>query len=395
MSGIIYIDENGVKFDASRICTPDCTRSMICFRGRKSTLSRILFTVVVVVIFIYLFQLRWMTQPRKVVGPIVHAEEEQFPLAFSILMYTDLDRTVRLMQAIYRPHNCYCIHVDRKTDESIHTTLKQLMQQLYGDTVYVIPRERSIKVEWGWIHSQDADLLCSRILLDRCSQWKYWINLTGQEFPLRTNWELVRALTILNGSNLIDAIYKRRNMDRFPLHWRSGFPVTWYKGVPHVVARREFVHFIHNDERAKLILRVLRDFEQSKKHGIFVDETYLPTLNHNPASIPAPGAFLGVHESDIFTPPIRVKVWSDQNMPCHSGKWVRTICMLGLRDVDWLMKRPEFFANKFIPSVEPEGYTLMERWLSEKVEYESINGKLHPSFNTTHYLSLELRWNHL
>ncbi|CAI2737088.1 unnamed protein product [Dicrocoelium dendriticum] len=363
--------------------------------GNLSILFRLLVTVIVIVTLINLFQSRWTNKTCQSINPVIHTEEKQFPLAFSISMYTDLDRTVRLMQAIYRSHNCYCIHVDRKSSEWTHTTITQLMQRRYGDTVYVVPRARSIKVEWGWMSTLDVDLLCSHILLDRCPRWKYWINLTGQEFPLRTNWELVRALTILNGSNLIDGMYRRRNMERFPLHLKFNFPFTWYKGGAHIVARREFVRFVHSDERAKLILQALRDFEQSENKGIVADETYFPTLNHNPDSIPAPGAFLGVHESAVFTPPIRVKVWSDQNMPCHSGKWVRTICMLGLREVDWLMGRPEFFANKFIPSVEPEGYARLERWISEKIKYEAVVGDLHPSFNTTHYLSLELRWNHL
>ena len=32
-------------------------------------------------------------------------------------------------------------------------------------------------------------------------RWKYFINLTGQEFPLRTNWEIVQIAKIFNGSN--------------------------------------------------------------------------------------------------------------------------------------------------------------------------------------------------
>jgi beta-1,3-galactosyl-O-glycosyl-glycoprotein beta-1,6-N-acetylglucosaminyltransferase/N-acetyllactosaminide beta-1,6-N-acetylglucosaminyltransferase len=31
--------------------------------------------------------------------------------------------------------------------------------------------------------------------------WRYFINLTGQEFPLKTNKELVRILTALRGAN--------------------------------------------------------------------------------------------------------------------------------------------------------------------------------------------------
>lgn len=33
------------------------------------------------------------------------------------------------------------------------------------------------------------------------SKWKYLINLTGQEFPLKTNKELVKILTAYKGAN--------------------------------------------------------------------------------------------------------------------------------------------------------------------------------------------------
>jgi beta-1,3-galactosyl-O-glycosyl-glycoprotein beta-1,6-N-acetylglucosaminyltransferase/N-acetyllactosaminide beta-1,6-N-acetylglucosaminyltransferase len=37
--------------------------------------------------------------------------------------------------------------------------------------------------------------------LERNTKWKYFINLTGQEFPLKTNKELVRIFTALRGAN--------------------------------------------------------------------------------------------------------------------------------------------------------------------------------------------------
>ena len=40
-------------------------------------------------------------------------------------------------------------------------------------------------------------------------KWKYYINLTGQEFPLRTNLELVRIANIFNGSNDIAGSMER------------------------------------------------------------------------------------------------------------------------------------------------------------------------------------------
>ncbi len=39
-------------------------------------------------------------------------EAEEFPIAFSILYYKDLVQVERLLRAIYRPNNVYCLHMD-------------------------------------------------------------------------------------------------------------------------------------------------------------------------------------------------------------------------------------------------------------------------------------------
>ena len=49
--------------------------------------------------------------------------------------------------------------------------------------------------------------MCSRMLQDlwQLKKWKYFINLTGQEFPLMTNLELIRTLKAMEGENVIVA----------------------------------------------------------------------------------------------------------------------------------------------------------------------------------------------
>ena len=36
----------------------------------------------------------------------------QFPLAFNILLYENVEQFERLLRIIYRPQNFYCIHID-------------------------------------------------------------------------------------------------------------------------------------------------------------------------------------------------------------------------------------------------------------------------------------------
>uniref|UniRef100_A0A183A3A7 Protein xylosyltransferase n=1 Tax=Echinostoma caproni TaxID=27848 RepID=A0A183A3A7_9TREM len=59
---------------------------------------------------------------------IVRPEEREFPLAFSLIVYTDADRVLRLFRAIYRPHNYYCIHIDRKSKPEFVNVTERLKQ---------------------------------------------------------------------------------------------------------------------------------------------------------------------------------------------------------------------------------------------------------------------------
>ena len=40
--------------------------------------------------------------------------EQDFPLAYSLVVFKDIEPVERLLRAIYRPQNIYCIHVDAK-----------------------------------------------------------------------------------------------------------------------------------------------------------------------------------------------------------------------------------------------------------------------------------------
>ncbi|KAF6769298.1 hypothetical protein AHF37_12493 [Paragonimus kellicotti] len=161
-------------------------------------------------------------------------EELDFPLAYSIMVYTDLDRAVRLLKAIYRSHNQYCIHVDRKTPKTSENYLRQAAVFL-GNNILFVPSEKRLDVKWGTLSVLQSELLCAQLLMQAGAKWKYWINLTGHEFPLKTNWEIVSALRAMNGTNVVEAIYKKRNVKRFPMAHSLGFNFTWYKGPVHVI----------------------------------------------------------------------------------------------------------------------------------------------------------------
>ena len=169
----------------------------------------------------------------------------------------------------------------------------------------------------------------------------------------------------------------------------------WVKGAVHIVARREFIEFAIQDVRALSILGVLQSHERENKKGIVADETYFATLNHNPKTIPVPGAFTGNTSLVGQLHPVREKQWIFDGVKCMSGTSIRGICIFGVNDLPYLVKSKGLFANKFLPEIEPEAYDMVEAWLKYKIQYESTHEQIHPSFNVTYYENLHTSLNHL
>ena len=46
----------------------------------------------------------------------------------SVVFYKDVDQVVRLLRAIYRPQNYYCLHLDKKAPAQLHQTTQRLTQ---------------------------------------------------------------------------------------------------------------------------------------------------------------------------------------------------------------------------------------------------------------------------
>lgn len=149
--------------------------------------------------------------------PKVSKEELEFPLAFSFTVHKEFIQFARLFRAVFRHHNAYCIHVDAKSNISFYTQMTSLAT-CFGLNVHVIPRERSIPVIWGDLGTLEAWILCADYLLNQRSRipWQYLLNGSGQEFPLRTNWELVRALKTMNRSNVVESNYPNTGINRAP-----------------------------------------------------------------------------------------------------------------------------------------------------------------------------------
>ncbi|ESO94014.1 hypothetical protein LOTGIDRAFT_104647 [Lottia gigantea] len=305
------------------------------------------------------------------------SEERDFPIAFSILMFKDVEQFERLLRAIYRPQNYYCVHVDVKANEDIQNTVKVIVECF--DNVFLIPTP--VDVQWGTFSVLEPELLCMELLFKH-KNWKYFINLTGQEFPLKTNFELVRILKAYNGSNDLEVNYFRANRRRWlkvtkpPPH-----RIRPVKGSAHIAVNRGFVDYVLNNQTAK-------DFLQWTKLVDVPDEIFFATLNHNP-HLGIPGTYTGIPETNTNSKPFltRFKNWGTWpfDWPCK-GKRVRQICVLGIGDLPLLASRKEMFANKFYFDYQHYALDCLEEFLYNRTRDEYLE-KL--TFNDSYYKTLD------
>ena len=153
---------------------------------------------------------------KYVKNKLITTFEYQFPLAYNILTYNNVEEFERLLLAIYRPQNVYCIHVDNKSS----IVFKKAIESIVGCFDNIFITTQLLDIVYAGFNRLQADINCMNDLLNMSSKssqmhpnfankklninWKYLINMASSEFPLKTNYELTRILNMFNGSNEIE-----------------------------------------------------------------------------------------------------------------------------------------------------------------------------------------------
>ncbi|XP_077997922.1 N-acetyllactosaminide beta-1,6-N-acetylglucosaminyl-transferase-like [Glandiceps talaboti] len=286
-------------------------------------------------------------QERGYFKPVT-AEEREFPLAYGIYMYKSVSQVEQLLRTIYYPQNTYCIHVDSKASAVIHRAVQAITKCF--DNVFVA--SRLAKVTWCSIEVVRAEINCLTDLEERSKTWKYYLNLSGQEFPLKTNREIVQILKEFQGKNIIMShhltkmrLYPNRQKYKYfisrgivknskiPKTEPKPFDGPIFKGELHVALTRDFVNFV-------LHSKIARDWFVWLNDTLCPDEYFYQTLSRLPG---VPGGREFVKIDRVIDQIVRAKIWRGT---CN-GKFVRYICVYGWKDLPSLVRRPYLFANKF------------------------------------------------
>lgn len=308
----------------------------------------------------------------------VQEPERSFPLAYSLVVHKNAAMVERILHAIYAPHNVYCIHYDRKSSPGFIKAIRNLARCLRN--VFVASKLES--VEYAHISRLNADLNCLSDLLRADARWKYVINLCGQDFPLRTNYELVTELRGLNGSNMLESsrpseLKKQRfvfqhQLKSVPYEYRR-IPVNTkvakappphgiqvFIGSAYFVLSREFVTHVNDSELA-------RDFLAWSADTYSPDEHFWATLVRVPG-VPGhiPRAQADVTDLESKTRLVKWNYLEGHLYPACTGTHLRSVCIYGAAELRWLLGFGHWFANKFDPKVDPVLIKCLEEKLMER-----------------------------
>ncbi|KAM4609523.1 beta-1,3-galactosyl-O-glycosyl-glycoprotein beta-1,6-N-acetylglucosaminyltransferase 7-like [Discoglossus pictus] len=302
-------------------------------------------------------------------------EEANYSLAYIITIHQKLDMFVKLLTAIYAPQNIYCVHVDQKAPKAFKSTVNQLASCFQN----IIIASKQESVVYGGFSRLQADINCMEDLVQSKTQWRHVINLCGQDFPIKTNREIIQYLkSKWNGKNLTPGVIQPAHMKyrtefsykefsnkgkayvcpTTTLKDKPPHNLTLYFGTAYYALTREFVNFVLSDTQAKNLLEWSKDTYSP-------DEHYWVTLNRLKD---APGSTPDAQ----WEGNIRAIKWQDKessNNGCH-GHYVRDICVYGLGDLQWLMESPHLFANKF----DPERYPLVTDCLQRHYRLKVLKG---------------------
>ncbi|XP_070618257.1 beta-1,3-galactosyl-O-glycosyl-glycoprotein beta-1,6-N-acetylglucosaminyltransferase 3 [Erythrolamprus reginae] len=318
---------------------------------------------------------------RRFIGFPLSEEEENFPIAYSMVIHENIEMFERLLRSIFAPQNVYCVHVDRKSPELFQRAVQAIASCF--DNVFLASKQESV-VYASWLRVQ-ADLNCMKDLLQSPVRWRYLLNTCGADFPIKTNTEIVRALKLLNGKNNMES---EKPSDHKRNRWKYHHEVTdtivqtsvikspppqnspMFTGNAYIVVTREFVEHIFKDPVARRLIEWAKDTYSP-------DEHLWATLHRMP-DVPGSMPFNDKFDLTDMNAIARLVKWAysegdvSKGAPYSqcTGVYRRAVCVYGFGDLRWVLSQHHLFANKFDPGVDDYAIQCLEEYLRYKSIYQ-------------------------
>jgi len=208
-------------------------------------------------------------------------------IAYFIMVHHKPNAFKAMFQKIYTKDQFYLIHIDRKAKSAVTEEIQLYILQF--PNVYIL---ESLNIVSGGFSMIQAELNAMEFLLNASLEWDYFINLSGEDYPLKSQQIIRKFLTTNNGRNYLfyydQKFYRPDTLKRVQNHFTelaykiSSFiykrefmkGVTPYIGGKWIIFTRNTCMFLTNNKK-------VMDFEDYYLHTFLPAESFFQTVLMN------------------------------------------------------------------------------------------------------------------
>jgi hypothetical protein len=273
-------------------------------------------------------------------------------IAYFLLVHRYPEQFKRLFKAIYDTKNQYLVHVDKSSGPALDMDIRAFLSNY--DNAAVLEGKKAL---WGGYSLVDAALRGMTELLEMDDRWEYFINLSGQDFPLKSqkqvmdflaenrgrefikiaDQKLTRPDTMARVADYVVELDDRVSEGMFSRPFLQ--QATPYIGNQWMIVSRRFCEFVSHDSRADR-------YKAFYRNTFIADEGFFQTVMMN----------TGLHDR-IINDDLREIDW----VPDGTIKLRPRTFAIG--DAAMLAASPALFARKFDETVDKEIFEVLESYL--------------------------------
>lgn len=276
-------------------------------------------------------------------------------IAYFLLVHRYPTQFKRLFKAIYEPGNRYVVHVDKSSGTEMAQELSDFLDP-YQNAEILAPKDAL----WGGYSLVDAELRGMARLLQMGDQWSHYINLSGQDFPLKSQNYIRQFLAANPGKQFIRALDQRTKrpdtLNRIShLFVEAGGQMTEtgiarpylagdtpFIGTQWKAVTRSFCEFVCHDPKAER-------FKDFYRNSFIADEAFFQTVMMNSGD-----------QGMVMNDDLRMIDWvPDGDIKLRPRNYEA-------RDFGDLQRSTDLFARKFDAEFDTEILTLLEGHLKSQ-----------------------------
>ena len=274
-------------------------------------------------------------------------------IAYLILVHRYPGQFKRLFTAIYHPANYYLVHVDKRSRVGLQTEIQDFLSSFANASLL-----KSQSTLWGGYSVGVAAFRCMDEVLNINSEWEFFINLSGQDFPLRSQTYIQDFLSRHRATDFIKVANQRKfrpdtlnRIQNYVIEFSNRIlrtsikrpylrGVTPYIGNQWMILSRKFCEYICYSPEVKRFKRFYR-------HTFISDEGFFQTVIMNTS-----------YKATIVNDDKRTIVW----VPMGTIK-LRPRDFTS-KDAEFLLASQGLFARKFDETVDAGIFSILESNLS-------------------------------